>query len=119
MTTTYERIKYLCTKNGISINALENELGFGQGSIKKWNGSISPSTDSLLKIAMKFNVSLDFLSGRTDIEETASDLMSDENFLSLKRIMLNIPPSKRRNAVVVLNAAFADAYSDDQSGSES
>ena len=112
MATIYERIKGLCSKNGISINALEIELGLGQGSIKKWNGTSSPSTDSLIKIATKFNVSLDYLTCRTDIEETASDLMGDENFVSLKRAMLRIPPEKRKNAVVMINAAFADAYSD-------
>ena len=113
MSTTYERIKELCSRNKTSINALENELGFSNGSIKKWDSTISPSTNSLLKIATKFNVSLDYLSGRTEIEETASDLMSDEDFISLKRAMLSIPPSKRKNAVAVLAAAFSDAYQDE------
>lgn len=117
MDTVYDRIKYLCEKHNTTVAALESTLGLSKSSIKKWNGSSSPSADSLLKIANHFSVSMDFLTGRTRIEESADDLMGDTDFVSLKRAMMSIPPEKRKDAVVMLRAAFADAY-DDEGGSD-
>lgn len=60
MTGLKERIKELCLKSGISMNKLEEELGFGKGYISKL-GSSNPNTSKLQKIADYFSVSLDFL----------------------------------------------------------
>ena len=55
-----ERIRELCKINRISIPNLESELGFGSGTISKWDKSV-PSVDKLQKIAERFDVSMDFL----------------------------------------------------------
>ena len=65
MFSTFEKIKELCKKQGISLNQLEDKLGFSQNyiySIKKGN----PKVENLQKIADYFNVSTDYLLGRTD-----------------------------------------------------
>ena len=65
MFSTFEKIKELCKKQGISLNQLEDKLGFSQNyiySIKKGN----PKVEHLQKIADYFNVSTDYLLGRTD-----------------------------------------------------
>lgn len=54
------RIKMLCSKNGVSMNKLEEELGFGKGYISKL-GSGNPNTSKLQKIANRFSVTLDYL----------------------------------------------------------
>lgn len=51
----YELVKKLCTENGITINALEKELGFSQGSISKMKTSM-PRIDRVMEIAKFFNV---------------------------------------------------------------
>ena len=99
MDTVYDRIKYLCEKHNTTVAALEFTLGLSKSSIKKWNGSSSPSADSLLKIANHFSVSMDFLTGRTKIEESADDLMGDTDFVSLKRAMMSIPPESGHESV--------------------
>lgn len=55
-----ERIKELCANSGISMNKLEEELGFGKGYISKL-GISNPNTSKLQKIADYFSVTLDFL----------------------------------------------------------
>ena len=55
-------IKMLCTDQDISIPKLEKELGFGNGAIYNWD-KFSPSADKLIKVALRFNVSTDYLLG--------------------------------------------------------
>ncbi|HEM3471310.1 TPA: helix-turn-helix domain-containing protein [Streptococcus suis] len=72
MFSTFEKIKELCKKQGISLNQLEDKLGFSQNyiySMKKGN----PKVENLQKIADYFNVSTDYLLGRTDNPRIATD----------------------------------------------
>lgn len=61
----YERLKALCAERNTTIYALEKVVGMSKGSMIKWQNS-SPSGDKLEKIASEFNVSVDYLLGRTD-----------------------------------------------------
>lgn len=72
MTTAFERIKDLADKHRISLNDLEDKLGISRNSlygIKKAN----PKSDRLQQIADYFNVSTDYLLGRTDNPNIAGD----------------------------------------------
>ena len=65
MFLTFERIKELANKQGLSINALEERLGYSRNtlySLKKQKAS----TERMQEIADYLNVSLDYLLGRTD-----------------------------------------------------
>lgn len=61
----YEKIEQLCVNKKITIGRLENELGFGKGTVSKWRGS-SPSVWNLKKVADYFDVSIDYLVGREE-----------------------------------------------------
>ncbi|AUS95035.1 hypothetical protein CDQ84_12250 [Clostridium thermosuccinogenes] len=65
-----EIIQDLCAKKGINPSKLEMELGFGKGAIYKWDKN-SPSVDKIQKVADYFNVSTDYLLGRTEIKDTS------------------------------------------------
>lgn len=56
------KIKELCTKNKTSIKALEKELGFGNGTIRRWDTS-TPSVERIVMVANRFNVSVAYLTG--------------------------------------------------------
>lgn len=60
-----DRIKELANQRKVSVAELERTLGFGNGSISKWNKQ-SPSTEKLKQVADYFQVSLDYLVGRSD-----------------------------------------------------
>lgn len=60
-----EKIQNLCKEEGINPSKLEIELGFGKGTLYKWDKS-SPNTDKLSKVADHFNVSVDWLLGKTE-----------------------------------------------------
>lgn len=63
--TAFDRLKILCDKQAISVNDLELRLGIGKNSLYSWKKSI-PTGANLIKVADHFNVSTDYLLGRTD-----------------------------------------------------
>lgn len=63
MTTIKDLIRDRCTKYGISLPKLEEQLGFGAGTISKWDKS-TPSLDKIIKVADFFNIYIDDLIGR-------------------------------------------------------
>ena len=65
MFSTFERIKELCKKHGISLNALEEKLGYSRNTIYSLKKQ-KPNAERIAEIADYFNVSTDYLLGRTD-----------------------------------------------------
>lgn len=65
MFSTFEIVKELCRKQGISLNQLEEKLGLGKNSLYGLKRN-QPSAERLQEIADYFNVSTDYLLGRTD-----------------------------------------------------
>ena len=57
-------IKLLCVECNTSIPKLEKELGFGNGAIYNWDEK-SPSANAIIKVAIYFKVSADYLLGLT------------------------------------------------------
>jgi len=61
------RIKELRKKKGISQQRLATDLNTTQNTISRYEtGEREPGIDELIKIADYFNVSVDYLIGRTD-----------------------------------------------------
>lgn len=105
-------IQSLCGKHGISIPLLEKELGFGKGSVYKWDKN-SPSIDKLQKVAEYFNVSIDSLISEemnlsidlsTQPKETqleiAKIIMTEPTIEEVIKKLNSLPPEKRE---VILN----------------
>ena len=61
----YDKIKEVAKTKSLSIYRIERDLGFSNGSLRKWNNS-TPSATSMKKVANYLNVTLDDL-----LEETA------------------------------------------------
>ena len=66
MFETFEKIKSLAKKQGISLNTLEERVGLGKNYIYSLKNKKTPSAEHISKIADYFNVSTDYLLGRTD-----------------------------------------------------
>ena len=69
---TFEKIKELADKQGISLNKLEEKLGFSRNTIYNMKKS-TPNVERVSKIADFFNVSTDYLLGRTENPNIARD----------------------------------------------
>jgi transcriptional regulator with XRE-family HTH domain len=63
--TAFDRLKKLCDEQGISVNKLEERIGLGKNTLYSWKKKI-PTGSNLTKVADYFDVSVDYLLGRTD-----------------------------------------------------
>lgn len=72
MFVAFDKIKELADKQGISINTLEEKLGYGTNTLYRLKRS-NPSSKVLKEIADYFDVSADYLLGRTDNPRIADD----------------------------------------------
>lgn len=72
MFSTFERIKELAKARGITLGSLEEKLGLSRNSIYTIKNK-KPSAERLQLIADYFNVSTDYLLGRTDNPRIAKD----------------------------------------------
>ena len=72
MFSTFEIVKDLCEKQGISLNTLEEKLELGKNSLYGLKRN-HPSAERLQQIADYFNVSTDYLLGRTENPNIAKD----------------------------------------------
>lgn len=77
MFQTFDRIKELAQRQGLSINLLEEKLGYSRNTIYNLKNS-KPSTERISEIADYFNVSTDYLLGRTDNPAIAGNLHVNE-----------------------------------------
>lgn len=60
MNLMFDRIKELCKRKGLTIQALEQRAGISGGSISKWNDHV-PRADALYRVAVILECSVDYL----------------------------------------------------------
>ena len=65
----------MADKQGISLNKLEEKLGFSRNTIYNMKKS-TPNVERVSMIADYFNVSTDYLLGRTDNPNVASEIFT-------------------------------------------
>ena len=106
---TKERIKRLCKENGISVNKLETDLGFGTGYVSKLDKS-TPNTKKIQLIADYFKVSVDYLmtgkekrfSGETGTTD-AKVLKLDKKIKSYALKLAELPKEKQEQIMNLID----------------
>lgn len=108
---TREIIKKLCKNQGISVNKLETDLGFGTGYVSKL-GKSTPNVKKIKSIADYFNVSVDYL--MTGKEKVFIESQAEINYAlarqneRIKQYMLKFAnlSEDKRNAII----SIIDSY---------
>lgn len=72
MFPTFEKVRELARKKGLSLNQVEEKLGYSKNTLYSLKRQ-KVSSDRLQEIADYFNVSTDYLLGRTDNPVIAND----------------------------------------------
>lgn len=97
------KILSLMNSKGIVAFRLEKECNLSNGTIKNWKaGKARPSLDAVTKIAEYFNVSVDYLVGKTD---NPTPPTSEEGTIAV--------PDKYGDVLVALNEGDKDLTQDD------
>ena len=94
---TIDIIKNLCKSKGTSLKALEQELGYSNGSLAK--AKVIPS-DRILELSRYFDVSMEYL--MTGKDTSAKEFAKDENerrLLMLCRNATEANPDEKKNLV--------------------
>lgn len=77
MFPTFEKVRELAKKQGLSLNQVEEKLGFSKNTLYSLKRQ-KVSSDRLQQIADYFGVSTDYLLGRTDNPKIAGDSYVNE-----------------------------------------
>lgn len=72
MFSTLEKIKELAKKRGKALGQVEEDLGYGRNTLYKIKNS-TPNAERIAEIANYFNVSTDYLLGRTNNPNIATN----------------------------------------------
>ena len=67
--TFWERFYNLCIENNTKPNPLASKLGIASGTISGWKSGKKPNTNHLEQLCAYFNVSTDYLLGKSDIKK--------------------------------------------------
>lgn len=81
-----KRIQELCRNSGISMNQLEQELGFGKGYISKLGKSI-PNVSKIQLIANYFNVTVDYLMTGEDSSDKKEVTLTPRDERDIEKIL--------------------------------
>ena len=99
-----ERMKALCKENNISITKLENEMGYGNGSLAK---AKNISGERVYEVAQYFGVSMEHLMGKEKKESTAEDGLS-ENIKALIDFAKTVPDDKAELVLKLMRTIVED-----------
>lgn len=105
-----ERIQNLSKEKKITIAELERKNGISNGQIRKWDNS-TPGIDKLEVIADFFDVSTDYLLGRTD-KKRHYDL-NERNEKSIQDELENILNNFGKNGFAVSDGSTLDELDED------
>lgn len=98
-----ERIKELCKEKGTNLSRLEAELGFANGTIKRWDKNV-PASDRLLLVASYFDVTAEYLmTGEEKQPAPKSELSEDEAMLL--DLFRSLPEDERKSVLLLLRRA--------------
>ena len=97
----FDTFSRLCNEKHKSPNAVAKELGIPSGSITNWKNGTNPRHGTLLKIADYFDVSVDYLLGKTPSSER-DDIPEDEK--RLRDLLSQMSEEQLQTALKIISA---------------
>ncbi len=102
----WKRFSEECALMGKKPNPVAKELGISSGTVTGWKNGALPKSELLSKIASYFNVSVDYLLGKTDIKEKPATDDGDELSQEFKSLYCQLS-QKQREVVLAAMREFA------------
>ncbi|WP_368652401.1 helix-turn-helix domain-containing protein [Ornithinibacillus sp. 4-3] len=83
-----EKIKLLCNEKNVTFAEVERKVGISNGQIRRWDNS-SPKIENVQKVADYFDVSTDYLLGRTN-KKRYNDALTEKDEKDIAKRMAKI-----------------------------
>lgn len=107
-----ERLTELRKEKGLTQDELGKILGFRDSTISQYEtGKRKPDQETLTKIADYFDVTTDYLLGRSDIRKP--EIYNDPEIVSLARARQKMTPEQLERWKRINKEIFPEAFSDD------
>jgi len=97
----YQRFLELCEEKGVKPTNLLLSMNLSSSKGTAWKNGSLPSTEILLSLSKEFNVSVDYLVGKSDIRNPISENSLSEDEQKIVELLRSSTP-ELRNAVEVL-----------------
>lgn len=97
-----DNVQNLADEKGISIHKMAKDLGMSSGAFSAWKRrNTIPNAEIISKIADYFNVTTDYLLGRTDKKEkpTANDDEHSQLTNEVFTLFSSLPPEKKKQVL--------------------
>ena len=110
-----ERLIELRQKRGLTQTQMAEHLGVKRARYNAWEQAISqPDIEFLKKIANFHNVSVDYISGNTDMKNAEIDRKEslDPDIRVIQRAATEMSPEQRKEAIKMWNFLFKEVISD-------
>ena len=91
----WERFLTECNLIGKRPNPVAKELGISSGTVTGWKRGALPKPEALSKMASYFNVSVDYLMGKTDIKEKPTTETDDGLSQEFKSLYCQLTPEQK------------------------
>ena len=113
MSVFSDRVTALMKKSGLSQKELAAKAGVTESAMSYYvNGSRTPRSDVLTRMAKELGTTTDYLLGTSD--ESAGD--ENKELLYLQRNLGKLDPERLKKAEALLKNVFDDIFDDDSEG---
>lgn len=109
--TAFDILKKLCDEQGISVNTLEERIELGKNTLYSWKKN-TPKGSNLIKVADYFNVSTDYLLGRSD-KKRYYDLTENDELSIQKELKKIINGEDVDNAFAAFDGKILDELNEE------
>lgn len=92
--TVFDRIKNLSDNQGKSMQSVAEDIGMSKNIFYRWK-TTEPKAVDLQKVADYFNVSVDYLLGRTNSKAIEPVSIEDEMYIAFRKNEERLPEAKR------------------------
>lgn len=100
-----KRIKGLCDEKKVTFAEVERQIGISNGQIRRWD-NVSPKSETLQKVADYFDVSTDYLLGRTEVKRSIELTEKDEK--DIQKELQNIINGLEGNSYAAFDGQILD-----------
>lgn len=94
----YDRFIKLCDQKGVSRTKACVDCGISRTAWHKWEDGATPNGATVNKFAAYFNVTVGYLLGKEEKENSPSDFKFTEGEKALVELLRKLPPEERLSA---------------------